>query len=313
MTMDYNGSAFNAMNSGSLDPGQALQQLQQSIGGGQPGINAPAPVTPSGGGSNPMGDLSMSNPTVGMAGPYGPGGSPFATPAGIPQGVNPTWLAGPGGQGGNWNWQWSTPQANYGVGIANPWQLSPAERLAMTLGQRPATPMPSGAPNLGLAPGQNPFGPTSYGIDPMTGQPVGRADITMPGSYPVSAGGGFNGAGPAAVNASFNPFAGDNALDYLRSLGGTIPSFLQTLFNGGAVREPGNMSAALNGLGGWAGGVPSPQSFGNLSGSEGDFLQGFFESLLGIPMSDIMGASMQPFQNLRTAPRGKLRPRNYVH
>ncbi len=155
------------------------------------------------------------------------------------------------------------------------------------------------------------------------GQPLGPDNsqmFNMPGTFALPGasgigganpwGGGGGGMGPApAAGPSWKP--GDNALNFIQQLGGQIPDFLSTLNQGQAVGAPGDIGASLQGLGqfGGGGGVPSPQSLSNLQPSEMQFLQGFFETLLGIPMQDVLGASFQPFQGLgrgrtaRTAPR----------
>jgi hypothetical protein len=92
---------------------------------------------------------------------------------------------------------------------------------------------------------------------------------------------------------------GGNGVDWLRSLGMPIPAFLQQISNGNPV-GPGNYNGVLQSLGGVQG-LMSPQTLGNLNPSELQFLQGFFETVLGIPFQDVMSAAYRPFSGLGNA------------
>lgn len=92
---------------------------------------------------------------------------------------------------------------------------------------------------------------------------------------------------------------GGNGVEWLRSMGMPIPTFLDQISQGQSV-GPANYNNALRGLGGVQG-LMSPQTLANLAPSELQFLQGFFETVLGIPFNDIINAAYQPFAGLGNA------------
>lgn len=122
----------------------------------------------------------------------------------------------------------------------------------------------------------------------LPGIPEGTYNITSPGTYALP---GWNG----------------NAMDFLGQLAGpgNTPNFLQMLAQGRPLTAPGNLDASMMQLGQFGGGTPSPQSFGNMSPSEAGFFQSFMESILGIPLEDILYASLQPYQGLGSARRAR--------
>lgn len=111
--------------------------------------------------------------------------------------------------------------------------------------------------------------------------------------------------GPQPQQPEFRPSG--NASADIRTLGGTVPSFVDTLQAGRPVSGPGDIGAELQQFGGFQG-MFSPQSIGNLSDSELQFLIGLIESpLVGIPWSDVVGAMFQPYQGLTSAPKARRR------
>lgn len=305
------GDLNSQISSGALDPGQALQQLQQMLGfgggGGGMGSMSSGPMSP--------GNFDMnSNPTrqdPGFSIQSG-GGQPNygqmqnASPRPQPgnfSGPNGPFSYGDGGYGKQnvWGMMQDTPYAY------NPRGIVPGNSSMTGFGEThyvpgygyldsQGNPIYGGtgtAPTPRISPG--PSG-NPYGIPGQEGVDWASNTFTQPGTYAVS-GGGIGGQSQAGPH--FN--MGDNALDFLKSLGGDIPSSLQSLFNGQPVGQASNLGQSLMGLGGWQGGAPSPQSLGNMNPSELDFLQGFFQSLLGIPMEDVMNGVMQPFNGLNSA------------
>lgn len=294
MVSDYTLQSFSdGVNAGTFDAGSALQALQDMLNQSNNSVSnttspsqAPmpsGPVSPDPGFAN-GGYMGGSN----MGGNAGPALPWNMAPTGVPNDAVSSW------NNNNQQWSWQTPYSNMSVGIANPWQMSQQDRQ---MAYQPGGMFGSQTPNFA------PSGPQNIQTGPDSSW------IRMPGTYGVT-GGLTGGVSPSIAESSFwNPMSGRSALDYIRSLGGAVPDSLSTLFNGQALSNPGNMSSVLNQLGGWQGGVPSPQSFMNMSPSELDYLSGFFESLLGIPMNDILAASTQPFNGLISARPSRQRKR----
>ena len=91
-----------------------------------------------------------------------------------------------------------------------------------------------------------------------------------------------------------------DAMTSLANLGGTAPQFLRSMQQGQPIQR-GNYNDVFAKTTGFNG-LPSPQSLGNLSQSEGDFFQGLLNSpLVGIPMEDLLGSIFAPFMGLQQA------------
>lgn len=97
---------------------------------------------------------------------------------------------------------------------------------------------------------------------------------------------------------------GGDALAWLQSMGMPIPDFLSRIQAGMPV-GPADYNQVVNSLGGMRG-LPSPQTLGNLNDSEMQFLQGFFETVLGIPFGDIVNSAYRPFSGLGNAQYGQM-------
>jgi hypothetical protein len=150
-------------------------------------------------------------------------------------------------------------------------------------------------PGAGGNLGGRQFGPVYDAGNGMNGMFVGQG-----GTYGIS--GGMQNAMGGGGQFDYGFDGGGNAMGRLQELLGgnesAIPQFLQNLGRGKAVGR-NNQAQAMQGLGQFS--MPSPQSLGNLGPSEMEFLSGFFESILGMPMSDVMQGVYAPFQGLRRA------------
>lgn len=166
-----------------------------------------------------------------------------------------------------------TPFGNYG-GVQNQWQSQwgiQNNPFMQTMMQQPAMP-------------PQPMGQASPMQQPMQNNP-----FTQPNA------GGIAGYGlPVGQGAP-----GGNAVNWLAGQGMPIPSFVQQISNGQAVGA-GNYNDVVQQLGGVQG-LMSPQTLNNLNPSELEFLQGFFETVLGIPFNDIISAAYRPFNGLGNA------------
>lgn len=159
-----------------------------------------------------------------------------------------------------------------------------------------------------------------------TGKTTNPADNTGPlGTYPISApiaggvmfpGGSPPGTGP--VGTPSNPFPtgtvnttagafdqfglptgqipGGNALGFMQSQNIPTPQYVQDVANGLPTQSPDVASQAMA-IG--QSNIPSMQTLANLSPSAQSFLQGFFETVLGIPWEDVLYAAQKPFLGLR--------------
>lgn len=117
---------------------------------------------------------------------------------------------------------------------------------------------------------------------------------------------GQGGPGTAQTGAPTQPFGfqpgqgvpGGNAIQYLERMGMPIPPHLRAVAGGRAVQR-GDLNRASQQLGGAF--LPTPQAMQRMSPSEQQFTQGFYETVLGLPFSDIMQSIQQPFAGLRSA------------
>ena len=163
----------------------------------------------------------------------------------------------------------------------------------------------------GGGPGGNPFQNNPF-IQAMqggqAGAPLGGAMANpQSGPDPLAVMQGFSNAQGGGIGGGAGQFGlpvgqgapGGNALDWLTGLGMPVPPFLSNIANnrpGGG----GDYNTALQQLGG-IGGLPSLQTLMGLSPSEQEFLAGFFETVLGIPFTDIVSAAARPFSGLGQA------------
>lgn len=316
MNYDQFTSGFDAGGGGSMDALTQLKQLQQQLQGGMQGATA-QPMQQQGAGTPMSGaQTQFLGPWYSQQNPYLNAGRAPGTAQQIGAGGQLyDWQAPTDMQRGLMN-QWNTGQIAAGPGMNfEQWYLqnggAPTQMPTMT----PQSEWQQVLQQRGLQdPGQQyQYGPGGQATGPGMQNTESNQWFGMPGTFSLPGAGGtggnpWQGGGgggyqtPSAPSGpSWNP--GDNAVNFIQQLGGQIPDFLSTLNQGQAVGGRGDIGRSLQGLGqfGGGGGVPSPQSLGNLQPSEMQFLQGFFETLLGIPMSDVMGASFAPFQGLRSA------------
>ena len=270
----FNQTLTDSMNSGTFDAMGAFNQLNAALQGGgfgNLGGGSPAPASAPG---NNGGNFPTENPFANAGGGYfGQGISPSSVSMGRNSDATP------------YGWyDAQTGDAGWGQG-------------------------PGGMGGTGSL-----FGGGGYPQQSYPGQPGNwqtgpdTSMILSPGTYGLPSpwgGSGYGGnEGYGGVQQGFQP--GNNALSFLEGLGGGVPEFLRMLSGGQALGRPGDMNSTLNQMGQF-GGMPSPQSLGNMNWSELQFLQGFFESVLGIPFLDILGESTRPFEGLQTAKRARKR------
>lgn len=326
----------NSVNSGGsgLDMGQAMSQLQQMLGYGSNGAGG-------------YGMPAMNTPGMGPT-PQGQGGTPTNGQNFISLGAwnnpqNPYLNAGRGpgtaqqisgnGQVYDWNapppgameymrntpgFDWSAQSLqNVGNMFGQPSQLGGGQAMQGWGSQQGAMIPPDMMSMFG---GAQQGGQQGGGMQDLLSMLLGgsnqgifqtapnRAMSSIPGTYTLPGAQGIQGGGMQA-----NPFQGDvsgrSGIGRLEDLAGAdaVPNFLRMLSGGQAIGNPSNMNDTLMQLGQFNG-TPSPQSLNNLNPSENQFLQGFMESILGIPWADITSAAYQPFQGLNTARKPR---RNY--
>lgn len=236
------------------------------------------------------GQMSQSR-SGGMGGGMGGGMSdPFASIGGGmggmngPVGIGNTMMgAGPGAGG----------MANPFAGAGMPFQM----------------PQMGGQMGGGMPPMGQSYDPSQYsgGWQPNWGggmQAGGGMQQPQQGGMGGAALGGTGEGGIAGYGLPVGQGApGGNGVNWLDSLGMPIPSFLRQVSNGQTV-GPANYNNVLQGLGG-VNGLMSPQTLNNLNPSELDFLQGFFETVLGVPFQDVIQAAQRPFAGLGGAAQGQ--------
>lgn len=284
---------------------QQLPQQLQGMGGGLPPSSIFNQGGQQGGGVTAgFGDAPSQQNGVGM-----PQGGPWATQP-LPQ-QNPFAPMG-GGQAQMPMQQMQMPQGmpQYNPaqqGMYTP-QYQPTQQDLMqqfpqgqAQGQFPQPFMPNPQQAMGL-PAPNPQqvmqgGPTGY-------NPQSQGMAQQPYMPPTGQGGGIGGgAGQFGLPVGQGTPGGGPAVDWLKSQGMPIPSFLQQASDGQPIGGA-NYNETLTKLGD-AGGLPSLQSLNNLNPSEQAFLQGFFETVLGIPYADVVAAAQRPFAGLGQATQGR--------
>ena len=354
MTMDYTDQLNQGLNSGTLDPGQAMQQLtnylQQSSGGMQSGATAqqsqwPAPgqaQQPMQGGSGNwmvespnrfqnMESMFQQNPMQFGGGQQQMFGSPMQMlgggqmPGGLNQGGQHDFMLSSLLNGGSLSMNQGNPLLSLlqGAGL----QGQAIQNFGPHGGYSYQFDSPGGARDFLqslITPGyqfQQPSGNFGGGDDPMgrtfripgaggyasggglqngpNNQWFGMpGTFSLPGSQGIQGGGGMGGGQPFGFQPG-QGVPGGNARDFLAQLGLPVPGSVDRLMQGQGVGSPGNLSSAMQQLGGF--GMPSPQALGNMSGSEQEFFAGLMETLLGIPFGDVVGEGRRPFRGLRSA------------
>ena len=168
-------------------------------------------------------------------------------------------------------------------------------------------------PNTASGIQSNPFIQAMQGgagqIAPTIGGAMGgyQQSVQSGNPDPLSLMQGFSSAQGGGIGGGAGQFGlpvgqgapGGNALDWLSGLGMPIPPFLSNIAN----NRPGggaDYNTSLQQLGG-IGGLPSLQTLMGLSPSEQEFLAGFFETVLGIPFTDVVAAAAKPFSGLGQA------------
>ena len=142
---------------------------------------------------------------------------------------------------------------------------------------------------------------------PGYGGPVTETFYGQPNQSPVETYGGSQ-TRPVAQGVFGMPqgaVPGGDAIGYLRSLGMPIPDFL----NNDMRMRPTDLGTSLQQLGNVS--APSLQALQRLNPSAQEFLAGFFETVLGIPMQDILFNAQQPWQGLGQGRKSRQRGSYY--